>query len=109
MDKNKKIGMFQAHPVSIILLRHKNFPDQGMELNAFYDNRGYESLAWGGRPAATTGDSDAVFNLPQGSYRIGCGSIAYGTSREFIRFRILLTAGKDGKWYIYPDRPMVTS
>lgn len=28
---------------------------------------------------------------------------------EFIRFQILLTAGEDGEWYIYPDSPMVTS
>ena len=83
-----------------------NFPEQGMELNAFYDNTGYDSLAWRRQPAATTGSSDTIFGLPQGSYRMGCGSVAYGTNRELIRFQILLTAGDDGKWYIYPDNPM---
>ena len=42
-------------------------------------------------------------------YRMGCGSVAYGTSRELLRFQILLTAGEDGKWYIYPDSPLVMS
>ena len=83
-----------------------NFPEQGIELNAFYDNSGYDSLAWRRQPAATTGSSDSIFKLPQGSYRMGCGSVAYGTNREQIRFQILLTAGADGKWYIYPDNPM---
>ena len=83
-----------------------NFPEQGIELNAFYDNSGYDSLAWRRQPAATTGSSDTIFGLPQGSYRMGCGSVAYGTNREQISFQILLTAGADGKWYIYPDSPM---
>ncbi len=83
-----------------------NFPEQGIELNAFYDNTGYDSLAWRRQPAATTGSSDTIFGLPQGSYRMGCGSVAYGTNREQISFQILLTAGADGKWYIYPDSPM---
>lgn len=83
-----------------------NFPEQGIELNAFYDNTGYDSLAWRRQPAATTGSSDSIFKLPQGSYRMGCGSVAYGTNREQISFQILLTAGADGKWYIYPDSAM---
>lgn len=86
-----------------------NFPEQGMELNAFYDNTGYESLAWGRQPAASTGDSDVVFKLPQGSYRMACGSVAYGINSGYLRFQILLTAGSDGKWYIYPDSSMTSS
>ena len=81
-----------------------NFPEQGIELNAFYDNTGYDSLAWGRQPAATTGSSDDIFKLPQGSYRMGCGNVDKNT-----RFQILLTAGNDGKWYIYPDSPMHTN
>lgn len=86
-----------------------NFPEQGIELNAFYDNTGYDSLAWRRKPAASTGSSDSVFKLPQGSYRMGCGSVAYGTNPELIHFQILLTPGDDGKWYIYPDSPMYTN
>ncbi|RKI99557.1 hypothetical protein D7X87_24800 [bacterium D16-54] len=95
---NQALGYFG--PVSAFF---DNFPEQGMELNAFYDNTGYESLAWRRQPAATTG---RIFGLPQGSYRMGCGSVAYGTNREQVSFRILLTAGDNGKWYIYPDSPM---
>lgn len=82
-----------------------NFPEQGMELNAFYDNTGYEDPAWRRKPAATTGSSDTIFGLPQGSYRMGYGSVSKGANSELI-FQILLTAGDDGKWYIYPDSPM---
>ncbi len=83
-----------------------NFPEQGIELNAFYDNTGYDSLAWKRQPAASTGDSDDVFKQPQGSYRMGCGSVAHGTRSGYLNFQILLTPGADGKWYIYPDSPM---
>lgn len=85
-----------------------NFPEQGMELNAFYDNTGYEDPAWRRQPAATTGSSDTIFGLPQGSYRMGYGSVSKGANSELI-FQILLTAGADGKWYIYPDSPMHTN
>ena len=50
-----------------------NFPAQGMELNAFYDNTGYVSLSAGRQPMGSTGDSDIAFGLPQGSYRMGWG------------------------------------
>ena len=82
-----------------------NFPEQGIELNAFYDNTGYVSLSAGRQPQASTGNLDAVFKLPQGSYRMGWG---YVKSSD-LRFQILLTPGEDGKWYIFPDSPMHTS
>lgn len=112
-------------PVSALFT---NFPEQGMELNAFYDNTNYESLAWERQPYGTTGSSDQVFKLPQASYRMGAGTIilkernklAQGrTARNNVpeadylsstmNFQILLTAGEDGKWYIYPDSPVHTN
>ena len=95
-DYNQVVSYFG--PVSAFF---DNFPEQGIELNAFYDNTGYENPAWRRQPAATTGNSDTVFNLPQGSYRMG-----YGRVGKNVIFQILLTAGDDGKWYIYPDSPM---
>ncbi len=86
-----------------------NFPEQGMELNAFYDNTGYESLSARRQPMATTGISDVIFNLPQASYRMGWGSIKVNSisfDMTYHNFQILLTAGEDGKWYIYPDSPV---
>ena len=82
-----------------------NFPEQGMELNAFYDNTGYVSLSAGRQPQASTGNSDDIFKLPQGSYMMGWGYVKSGE----LRFQILLTPGEDGKWYIFPDSPMHTS
>lgn len=92
-----------------------NFPEQGIELNAFYDNTGYD-LNTGRQPRGSTGQSDVRFKLPQGSYRMGWGMIdvhAYAYTDKFaqpivsyLNFQILLTAGEDGKWYIYPDNPM---
>lgn len=91
-----------------------NFPEQGMELNAFYDNTGYD-LYTGRQPRGSSGQSDAHFKLPQGSYRMAWGTVdvnAYAGIDEAARlltyrdFQILLTAGEDGKWYIYPDSPM---
>ncbi len=81
-----------------------NFPEQGMELNAFYDNTGYESFAWGRKPHGTTGNSDQIFGLPQGSYRMGAGSV--GQKPTWRNFSILLTAGTNGNYYIFPDSPM---
>ena len=75
-----------------------NFPKAGIELTAFYDNCGYESRAWQRRVIASSGSTDVVFQLPTGSYRLACGSVG-----EYRNFDILLTAGDDGKWYIYPD------
>ena len=86
-----------------------NFPEQGMELNAFYDNTGYESLAWGRLAHGTTGDSDQIFGLPQGSYRMGAGSIEEKFNYRgflYIGFSILLSQGTDGKYYIFPDSLM---
>jgi hypothetical protein len=98
-DYNQVVSYFG--PVSAFF---DNFPEQGIELNAFYDNTGYENPAWRRQVAATTGNSDTVFNLPQGSYRMG-----YGRVGKNVIFQILLTAGNDGKWYIYPDSPMNTN
>ena len=98
-DYSRAVGYFG--PVGAFF---NNFPEQGMELNAFYDNTGYENPAWRRQPAATTGNSDLVFSLPQGSYRMG-----YGRVGQSLVFQILLTAGSDGKWYIYPDSPMHTN
>ncbi len=81
-----------------------NLPEQGMELNAFYDNTGYESLSAKRQPMATSGLSDMIFNLPLGSYRMGWGNVLANDTR--CNFQIVLTAGEDGKWYIYPDSPM---
>lgn len=102
-NSNGVVGYFG--PVSAFF---DNFPEQGIELNAFYDNTGYEDPAWRRKPAATTGSSDTIFGLPQGSYRMGYGSVSKGANSELI-FQILLTAGDDGKWYIYPDNPMHTN
>lgn len=78
-----------------------------MELNAFYDNTGYVSLAAGRQPMGTTGDSDTAFGLPQGSYRMGWGEVEINNMGA--RFQILLTQGEDGKYYIYPDSPMLVN
>ena len=99
-EQNKVIGYLG--PVGAFF---NNFPEQGIELNAFYDNTGYVSLSAGRQPQASTGNLDAVFKLPQGSYRMGWG---YVKSAD-LRFQILLTPGEDGKWYIFPDSPMHTS
>ncbi len=81
-----------------------NFPEQGMELNAFYDNTGYVSLSAGRQPMGSTGNLDNVFGLPQGSYRMGWGYVKINDISA--SFHILLTEGEDGKYYIYPDSQM---
>lgn len=78
-----------------------NIPATGIELNAFYDSCGYESKATGRRIMASTGPSDEIFGLASGSYRMAWGDV------DKQAFMIVLTAGNDGKWYIYPDNPMV--
>ncbi len=110
--KSNAVGAYLG-PVSAFF---NNFPEQGMELNAFYDNTGYESLSSRRQPKGSSGQSDTWFKLPQGSYRMGCGTIdvrAYACIDKaaqlnvtYYEFQILLTAGEDGKWYIYPDSPM---
>lgn len=74
-------------------------PTNGIEMNAFYDNCGYESSSTGRKVMASTGRSDAIFGLPGGSYRMAWGNIG------IRHFEILLTAGPDENWYIYPDSP----
>ncbi len=78
-----------------------NFPSQGIELNAFYDSCGYESNSTGRRVMASTGRSDEIFGLPGGSYRMGWGSV------DGHSFNVLLTAGTNNTWYIYPDSPVI--
>ena len=78
-----------------------NIPATGIELNAFYDSCGYESKATGRRIMASTGPRDEIFGLASGSYRMAWGDV------DKQAFMIVLTAGNDGKWYIYPDNPMV--
>lgn len=78
-----------------------NFPENGIELNAFYDNTGYESLSTARNIMASTGDSDRVFGLPTGSYRMAWGSV------DGRSFNVLLTAGTNDTWYIYPDSPVI--
>lgn len=77
-----------------------NFPFQGIELNAFYDNTNCESNSAGRQVMASTGRSDTIFGLPGGSYRMAWGDVGE------TGMSILLTAGSDGTWYIYPDSPV---
>lgn len=85
-----------------------NFPEQGMELYAFFDNTGYGNPAWKGMGmpyvSASTGSSDTTFGLPQGSYRMAWGRVEI--NNKGANFQILLTEGEPGKYYIYPDSPM---
>lgn len=74
-----------------------NVPAVGIEMNAFYDNCGYESYSAKRQVMASTGRSDEIFGLPGGSYRMAWGNVGER------HFEILLTAGEDDKWYIYPD------
>lgn len=78
----------------------KNFPSQGIELNAFYDNAQCESNSTKRRVMASTGRTDTIFGLPGGSYRMAWGDVGE------TGMMILLTAGSDGTWYIYPDSPV---
>lgn len=78
-----------------------NIPAAGIELNAFYDSCGYESKSTGRRIMASTGPSDEIFGLASGSYRMAWGNI------DKRAFMIVLTAGSDGQWYIYPDSPVI--
>lgn len=91
-----------------------NIPEQGIELNAFYDSLGYESWSTGRRAQGSTGDTDSVFNLPMGSYRYA--QVSYDTNANtgnaWRQFGILLTPkegdsihSSDCTWYIYPDSP----
>lgn len=72
-------------------------PEQGIEMNAFYDNSGLEDGAVGRSVMATTGQSDQIFGLPTGSYRM-----AWGDSGK-RHFEIVVTPGENDTWYIYPN------
>lgn len=76
-----------------------NIPEQGIEMNAFYDNSSFEDGAVGRSVMATTGPSDRIFGLPTGSYRM-----AWGDSGE-RHFEIVVTPGENDTWYIYPNSP----
>ena len=86
-----------------------NFPEQGMELRAFYDNTGYESPASGRHVVASSGMLDSVFRLPMASYRVGDGYLSnerfpdgdWLSSGEW--FSILLASGDYQTWDIKED------
>lgn len=77
-----------------------HFPENGIEMNAFYDSTGCESNATRRQPMASTGRTDMIFGLPGGSYRMAWGDIGE------TGIMVLLTAGSNGQWYIYPDSPV---
>lgn len=74
-----------------------NIPEQGIEMNAFYDNTGYISYSSGRNVMASSGRSDEIFGLAVGSYRMAWFDIG----ERFIM--IVVTQGSDGDWYIYPN------
>lgn len=78
-------------------------PEEGIELGAFYDNCGYDSISTGRRVVASTGNSDEIFKLPSGSYRWAQGTVNGIGSTNRIEFFVIVTQGSDGNWYIYPD------
>lgn len=91
-----------------------NIPEQGIELNAFYDSLGYESWSTGRRAQGSTGMSDSIFGLPMGSYRYAQVDYDTGLKRGGLmvdrHYSILLTPNdgnsinsSDCVWYIYPD------
>ncbi|WP_101876737.1 hypothetical protein [Lachnoclostridium edouardi] len=84
--------------VGVVSQMFNNFPEQGIEKNAFYDNTNYESPAWDRNAYASSGMTDMIFGLPLSSYRMI--DVDFG---DYHDAKILLTAGSDGKWYIYPD------
>lgn len=93
-------------PVSVFF---NNFPEQGMEQRAFYDNTGYESPASGRHVVASSGMLDSVFRLPMASYRVGDGYLSnerfpdgdWLSSGEW--FSILLAPGDYQTWDINED------
>lgn len=74
-----------------------NIPETGIELNAFYSNTGFEDANAGRKTVASTGNSDQLFGLQTGTYRMTQFSVG-----NYIA-SIVLTLGYDGNWYIYPD------
>lgn len=79
-----------------------NVPSQGISLDAFYENTGFD-MRYDASPS--TGISDQVFNLPFGTYRMTQASAGDRSGGLFAynRIFIVLTQGTDGNWYIYPD------
>lgn len=77
-----------------------NIPTQGIELNAFYDNTGFKDANNGRKYVASTGNSDQLFGLQTGTYRMTQFSVGNYVAS------IVLTLGYDGNWYIYPDNQM---
>ena len=88
-----------------------NIPEQGIELNAFYDSLGkeYESPSTGRRAQSSTSISNQIFGLTN-NYRY-CQVEVNLSSGNYKDYMILLTPGDnsnakstaDYKWYIYPD------
>lgn len=75
-----------------------NIPAQGIEVNAFFDNSGFEDIH---KVGGSTGDLDRVFNTPVSSLRI----LQADFDNHNIHLWIQLTPGTDGEWYVYPDSP----
>lgn len=77
-----------------------NIPTQGIELNAFYSNTGFKDANNGRRYVASTGNSDQLFGLQTGTYRMTQFFVGNYVAS------IVLTRGEDGNWYIYPNNQM---
>ena len=90
-------------------------PETGIEYHAFYDNL-IALEAWAGVDyqnkndsdfriqsdmATSTGQSDAIFGLPQASYYYT--SFVYTGFGNSVIITVLLTEGSDGRWYIFPE------
>ena len=90
-----------------------NFPEQGIELNAFYDSIGHENRYWWGRwVTGSTGPLDSMVGLPMYAYQVADVQFETGNSNDSSRdYTILVTPGdnrdiycnRDYVWYIYPD------
>lgn len=75
-----------------------NIPEQGIEVNAFFENTGFDDIH---RVGGSTGNLDRVFNTPVSTLRI----LQADFNNHSIHLWIQLTPGTDGKWYVYPDSP----
>ena len=78
-----------------------NIPVQGISVDAFYENTGFDIRA---KYITSTGNSDEMFGLAQGTYEMtwmGTGDIS--SLNTYRKMQIVLTQGSDGNYYIYPD------
>lgn len=92
-EKNNSVNTFTGIASQLF----NNIPEQGIEMNAFYDNTGYISYSSGRNVMASSGRSDEIFDLAVGSYRMAWFDIG----ERFVM--IVVTQGSDGDWYIYPN------